>query len=286
MPVHIQSPKVPALPPPSALFGSSLFEHPPPSVYSAVPRRNSLFDHSCSNDITPLSRPLYILPPPTSSSSPSSTTNAPTVAATATPSTTTNTTTNITSTSSSSPPPPSTAYHHYPNNGLLLYAQDSPASAKQHQLHRYSADKRESEKVQQQHQHQLHPLRHRYHQHHYPHQKSTKRRRFMTQDNDQDAVNAAAATLASFATAHQAPFDSICCGDGGDKECAGRGNLACDQCQTRFQHARCLQRHRWEHAEGWKEIQCQLGMSKRQQVQLMEASHPFLSPLSHYLLFF
>ena len=95
----------------------------------------------------------------------------------------------------------------------------------------------------------------------------TKKKR-RTQDDGQLEINAAR-TLASFATARHSNNnnrleDGSCCSNTN-----GQGKLLCDQCNISFQHSSCLQRHRWEH-ESWK-----VGMSKRQQVQIVEVKFFF-----------
>ncbi|KAI7850309.1 hypothetical protein BDC45DRAFT_518527 [Circinella umbellata] len=92
----------------------------------------------------------------------------------------------------------------------------------------------------------------------------TKKKR-RTQDDSQLEINAAR-TLASFASARHSnnrlEDGSFCCSN-----MNGQGKHVCDQCHISFQHSSCLQRHRLEH-ESWK-----VGMSKRQQVQIVEAAH-------------
>ncbi|KAL0086359.1 C2H2-type zinc finger transcription factor [Phycomyces blakesleeanus] len=100
-----------------------------------------------------------------------------------------------------------------------------------------------------------------------------------------EAVSAAAATLASFATA--SPYDTTPpstppyfivpdeeedeCDDLEEAACVGLGSLECTHCGVSFRHTNCLQRHRLEHDDSWKELQGR-SLSKQQQAQLLEAA--------------
>ncbi|KAI8376390.1 uncharacterized protein BYT42DRAFT_574428 [Radiomyces spectabilis] len=104
-----------------------------------------------------------------------------------------------------------------------------------------------------------------------PYSRSTDKLPSRTED---PSVSAAAATLASFASTASAAKPtslSVSCDDTDDM-CAGYGDLMCDRCGTTFKHAACLKRHCWEHVDGWKDIQHRLGLSKKQQVQVLEAA--------------
>ncbi|GAA5802936.1 hypothetical protein HPULCUR_008411 [Helicostylum pulchrum] len=85
-----------------------------------------------------------------------------------------------------------------------------------------------------------------------------------------EAVSAAAATLASFASC--SPQNNHCEDDELDEcvnleACAGQGGqFECEFCACNYRHLNCLQKHGWEHTE------VRLGMTKQQQTQLLEAA--------------
>ncbi|KAI9010896.1 hypothetical protein CLU79DRAFT_772496 [Phycomyces nitens] len=115
--------------------------------------------------------------------------------------------------------------------------------------------------------------------HRQPHQ---RKRPTKKQRKEHEAVSAAAATLASFATA--SPYDTTPpstppyfvpeeeedeCDDLEEAACVGLGSLECSHCGVSFRHTNCLQRHRLEHDDSWKELQGR-SLSKQQQAQLLE----------------
>ncbi|ORY93624.1 hypothetical protein BCR43DRAFT_497260 [Syncephalastrum racemosum] len=220
------------LPPPAALFGPSLFHPAPPQPQHSLPP-------SMSASSSEAGRPVFILPPPSSLPGfhlyqqptslhppppPQYTTNvSPPLSSAGTPVTATKTTT----TQELSPVSPSSLKRTRSGGGV--------GETKRKQ--RRTTEKNSSMRTARH--HEITPTQ---------------------QKAEHDAVNAAAATLASFATLQD------------DGECHCRGELRCDHCDSSFAHAKCLSNHRWEHAEGWKEIQGKLGMSKTQQVQLLEAA--------------
>ncbi|KAI8092720.1 uncharacterized protein BX664DRAFT_327973 [Halteromyces radiatus] len=114
----------------------------------------------------------------------------------------------------------------------------------------------------------------------------SKKKQKKTED---PSISAAAATLASFTQSsdedivirqhyrknkksnkqqQQQQQQDDGCGD--HEDCSGNGKYVCEQCGLTYQHGICLQRHAWDHTEGWTHRRW--GMSKRQQVQILEAA--------------
>ncbi|KAI9299373.1 hypothetical protein BJ944DRAFT_274279 [Cunninghamella echinulata] len=69
---------------------------------------------------------------------------------------------------------------------------------------------------------------------------------------------------------HGTQFIEEGCNDNEDCASHHQGHYMCDQCGISYQHAICLKRHTWDHTEGWSNRP--LGISKRQQVQVLEAA--------------
>ncbi|CAO3598571.1 unnamed protein product [Absidia cylindrospora] len=126
--------------------------------------------------------------------------------------------------------------------------------------------------------------------------KQSKKKQKLTTSDDA-SVSAAAATLTSFTQSsdedltvrqpyrknkkptkqqqqlEQQQQQEEGCGD--REDCSGGiGKYVCGQCGLAYQHAICLKRHSWDHTEGWRNRNW--GMSKRQQVQILEAAQILL----------
>lgn len=62
-----------------------------------------------------------------------------------------------------------------------------------------------------------------------------------------------------------------------DKDGNGKDKTyICEECGKVYKHPNCLNKHRWEHSEYWKETS-KLSLSKHQQVQLLEAAQILIS---------
>ncbi|KAI7865828.1 hypothetical protein BDF14DRAFT_1743982 [Spinellus fusiger] len=278
------------LPPPSALFGSSCF-YPTTAAPSTATAASTVSTSGVYGEGSPSPRPVFILPPPTSLQGyhlhPPHATMQPFLFP-PTPSPPHLSMSRSSDTLESSGPPYGMYYYQqYPmpspssnstlSNSTVEEKQDDTPKRKR----RGDARKKQSGRS-----HQSPPSTPP--NYHYEvielHRNQPQRKRpTKKQRKEHEAVSAAAATLASFATA--SPYDTTPpstppyyvpgqeeeCDDLEEAVCVGSGPLECSHCGITFRHTNCLQRHRLEHDDGWKELQGR-ALNKQQQAQLLEAA--------------